>query len=588
MKDPFKKYKVRALFFGSFFSFMFLLLVVVTWVSYHSSIGQMTSNTSAYQEMLLDQTNQQLNIQMRAIEEIAVATSRDANLLAYLSNRGDFYSRYLTAADLTHELLNVAFSVPVIQSIQLYLEDPPSGFWQSPLRYEDFKTMNREPWYGLVKTTDFFWSGEHPITTYSGTEPVITFRRKVMDKSGDFRALLAINVKVSDIKNIVQGETPASKRVLFDSGGRVITSTGSPSAAEQDHIQGDLEAIMKDSLRHQGFKRVDDSFIVWSKPFNSDWLLIQVTPWSELTRGSLQMAWILFVIGLVAALAALAFTLALSRQFTKPLLSLVGGMSRYPVGGEAMPTDYENEFGLLFRGYASLTGRITDLYKSLEDQYRRQREAEIAALQAMINPHFLYNTLDQINWMAIAAGQERISRVLELTGKMFRIGLSNGESLILVRDELTHLECYLQIQQIRWGEGLTYELHVPEPLKDLYVPKLTLQPLVENAVIHGFNGRPSGRIEVSAADEADHIVWTVRDDGIGYDPSRGSPGQKIVGGYGLRNLRERLCAFFGDGFGTISLEGSATRGTTVTFRTPKLRERRSIGGGLLHVENRDH
>jgi len=206
----------------------------------------------------------------------------------------------------------------------------------------------------------------------------------------------------------------------------------------------------------------------------------------------------------------------------------------------------------------------------------------------MINPHFLYNTLDQINWMAIAAGQERISRVLELTGKMFRIGLSNGESLILVRDELTHLECYLQIQQIRWGEGLTYELHVPEPLKDLYVPKLTLQPLVENAVIHGFNGRPSGRIEVSAADEADHIVWTVRDDGIGYDPSRGSPGQKIVGGYGLRNLRERLCAFFGDGFGTISLEGSATRGTTVTFRTPKLRERRSIGGGLLHVENRDH
>ncbi|UUZ97384.1 histidine kinase [Paenibacillus sp. P25] len=91
--------------------------------------------------------------------------------------------------------------------------------------------------------------------------------------------------------------------------------------------------------------------------------------------------------------------------------------------------------------------------ESLQAQHKRQKEAEILALQAMINPHFLYNTLDQLNWMAIESGQEKISKMLSLVCKMFRIGLSNGETVILIPDEMTHVDCYLQIQKIRWGSG---------------------------------------------------------------------------------------------------------------------------------------
>ncbi len=136
-----------------------------------------------------------------------------------------------------------------------------------------------------------------------------------------------------------------------------------------------------------------------------------------------------------------------------------------------LPEDYRNEFGVLFSGYRKLIDRIQQLYVSLEDQYKRQRSAEIKALQAMINPHFLYNTLDQLNWMAIEAGQDRMSRILELMGTMFRIGLSNGESLITLREELLHTECYLKIQQLRWEEGLTVEIDVPEQLQHFFYPQ---------------------------------------------------------------------------------------------------------------------
>ncbi|WJH35924.1 sensor histidine kinase [Paenibacillus sp. CC-CFT747] len=221
--------------------------------------------------------------------------------------------------------------------------------------------------------------------------------------------------------------------------------------------------------------------------------------------------------GGTAGLLALGFTLVLSRRFTRPIRELLQLMSGYALNRsvQTYPTRYHNEFGSLFGGYRKLVERIEDLYASLELQYKAQREAEIRALQAMINPHFLYNTLDQLNWMAIEAGQDRISHVLELMGRMFRIGLSNGESFIPLEDELMHTECYLQIQQLKWGEGLHYSIDCPPELRALLVPKLTIQPFVENAVIHGFHGRRTGTVAIRVQEYPEGVRLTVTDDGRG-------------------------------------------------------------------------
>ncbi|UQZ86394.1 Sensor histidine kinase YehU [Paenibacillus konkukensis] len=246
-------------------------------------------------------------------------------------------------------------------------------------------------------------------------------------------------------------------------------------------------------------------------------------------------------------------------------------MNRVPGSASAshLPSDYTNEFGSLFNGYRRQMERIDELLQSLKAQHKRQREAEILALQAMINPHFLYNTLDQLNWLAIEAGQEKISRILSLMGKMFRIGLSNGETMIPIRDELVHVESYLQIQSIRWGDGLTYSIEADEALKELYIPRLTLQPFVENAIIHGFHGRRTGEIRIEAEREgnAPRIEFRIYDNGVGLRADWSEKKKRRTGGYGIRNVKERIAAYLGAPYG-VQLHNLDGQGTLVRIVLP--------------------
>jgi two-component system sensor histidine kinase YesM len=269
----------------------------------------------------------------------------------------------------------------------------------------------------------------------------------------------------------------------------------------------------------------------------------------------------------------LVLTLYLSRQFTKPIKTLVQAMTSYSLGGKKvnLPSDYQNEFGYLFAGYRKQNERIEELYVSLQRRYEQQRKAEIKALQANINPHFLYNMLDQLNWMAIEAGQNELSRILELMGQMFRIGLSNGDSFITVEKELEHITCYLEIQQLRWGEGLDYSIEVLPEVLELYIPKLTLQPFVENSIVHGFNTRLAGNVQIQISRQEERLQIVLLDDGIGLKQGAENPKKRHTGGYGLRNVKDRIAGYFGDGYG-VALTEREEGGTRAEILLPLLAE----------------
>ena len=172
--------------------------------------------------------------------------------------------------------------------------------------------------------------------------------------------------------------------------------------------------------------------------------------------------------------------------------------------------------------------------------------------------------------MAIAEGQEKMSRILELMGRMFRIGLSHGESFITIDEELTHVACYLEIQQIRWEDGLEYEVQASQEVRNLFIPKMTLQPFVENSIIHGFNARQSGRIQIKAEEAGGRVRMTIIDDGSGLAPeSKGSHRRK--GGYGIRNVRERFSAYFNENY-EIHVKDGEFEGVVVTIIFPRLEE----------------
>lgn len=295
---------------------------------------------------------------------------------------------------------------------------------------------------------------------------------------------------------------------------------------------------------------------------------------------------VLGLIAVISILILLVIHLLLNRVTTKPIFLLLRSMDRYPDVVIKPAYIYRNEYGKLFDGYNALIDRIRKLYRSLEEQHKKKRETEIKALQAMINPHFLYNTLDQLNWMAIKDGNTRMSQVLEMTGGLLRIGLSDGKPLIPLSQELKFIEYYIKIQQLRLGaKNIQYSISVPEKLEQLMVPKMTLQPFIENSIKHGFHGREHGTIQVTAQIETstNRLVLTIVDDGIGLKRAQ-LIGEKTKGGYGIENVRARLDAFFQADY-QMELQELEMGGTKVIIGIPVIQPDNDNEGGERNVQD---
>ncbi|MNI46497.1 Sensor histidine kinase YehU [compost metagenome] len=249
-----------------------------------------------------------------------------------------------------------------------------------------------------------------------------------------------------------------------------------------------------------------------------------------------------------------------------------------------------DEIGLLGRSFNSMLAQIARLLSLTELQARQKREAELRSLQAHIKPHFLYNTLDTIHWMARSKGAEDIAEVVQSLSKLFRLGLSKGSDLVPLSDELEHMVSYLKIQQVRYSSKLAYSIEVEPQLHELYVLKLLLQPIVENAIYHGIKERRGpGHISIEVVRQEGDLCLTVRDDGAGITAERlamlkerlaavgrntgeaaeiDKPLPGTAGsGYGILNVQARIRLTYGEPYG-LEIESERGAGTVVTVRHP--------------------
>ena len=216
--------------------------------------------------------------------------------------------------------------------------------------------------------------------------------------------------------------------------------------------------------------------------------------------------------------------------------------------------------------------------KQVRAEQRQLRKAEFELLQAQINPHFLYNTLDAIVWSAEAGNQKQVIQMVGSLSDFFRTSLNRGREIVTVREDLQHVCSYLEIQKIRYMDILEYEILVPEELNDYRIPKITLQPLVENALYHGIkNKRGGGKITLRGHEEKDFFTIEVEDNGIGMTEERllavrkglseKAPQESEL--YGLYNVNERIRLNFGDEYGIV-ISSEHEEGTVVEVRLPKI------------------
>lgn len=287
-------------------------------------------------------------------------------------------------------------------------------------------------------------------------------------------------------------------------------------------------------------------------------------------------------ISVAAIVLALFLTMKAAKSVTKPIQKLCRMTQQVAEGDFTVQTKESNtdEIAVLTRSFNDMTQEIGGLVEDIKQQQKNLRIAETKLLQAQINPHFLYNTLDAIVWLAEENRKDEVVSMVTALSDFFRTTLSKGRDFITVREERSHIESYLKIQQFRYQDIMSYEIDMEENMGEFMIPKLTLQPLVENALYHGLkNKRGGGMIKITGRLDGENMIFTVTDDGKGMtkevleklQESIGKEkGDKSIDGFGIGNVNRRIRYYYGERYG-VTLESVENDGTkaTVTMAAQK-------------------
>ncbi|ETT41871.1 signal transduction protein with a C-terminal ATPase domain [Paenibacillus sp. FSL H7-689] len=420
-------------------------------------------------------------------------------------------------------------------------------------------------------------------------DEIVSVARSITDEaSGRVRGVIMIDLKLRSVSQAARNVT------LGKSGYVMVTDAEGQSVYKPEHPL--IEHIPTDWFPsgESGTFTADTEggtllFMYQSSTFTG-WRTVGVFPTRDSISEVRQIQFYVVSFVFVVCLFGLSASLWFSRSIAQPIFRLMSYMRRAETGNlrPGRWSDRADEIGMLGNSYNRMLAQIRQLISLNELRERQKRDAEMRSLQEHIKPHFLYNTLDTIHWMARKEGAEDVSGMVGALSRLFRIGLSKGQDYIPLHSELEHMTSYLQIQQTRYRDRLQYTLNIPEELRDLFVLKLLLQPLIENAIYHGIKGRRGpGHIRVEARLEHNRLLLTVQDNGAGMSNERLAEMQQLLEAplasleasspgmtgksYGMLNVQARLRLSFGDEYG-IELESQEGEGTSVTIIHPLMRE----------------
>ncbi|MEK4528354.1 sensor histidine kinase [Paenibacillus sp. BGI2013] len=432
---------------------------------------------------------------------------------------------------------------------------------------------------------------ERNLTTHVRykNDEIVSVARSITDEaSGRVRGVIMIDLKLRSVSQAARNVT------LGKSGYVMVTDAEGQSVYKPEHPL--IEHIPTDWFPsgESGTFTADTEggtllFMYQSSTFTG-WRTVGVFPTRDSISEVRQIQFYVVSFVFVVCLFGLSASLWFSRSIAQPIFRLMSYMRRAETGNlrPGRWSDRADEIGMLGNSYNRMLAQIRQLISLNELRERQKRDAEMRSLQEHIKPHFLYNTLDTIHWMARKEGAEDVSGMVGALSRLFRIGLSKGQDYIPLHSEIEHMTSYLQIQQTRYRDRLQYTLNIPEELRDLLVLKLLLQPLIENAIYHGIKGRRGpGHIRVEARLEHNRLLLTIHDNGAGMSIERLAEMQQLLEAplasleasspgmtgksYGMLNVQARLRLSFGDEYGIV-LESQEGEGTSVTIIHPLMRE----------------
>lgn len=474
--------------------------------------------------------------------------------------------------DLTEYTNTLEFSMGDI-SIFYYIDDDFVVVHQNGLHYRPIKSIESEDWYEKLKENN----GRNTWFSFQKDEyfpenKTLSLARYITD-SNDYRNQIGVLVFSMDTSTLLRSFTKITEQqvmYLADENGTIIASSealeNNPKWGQESNSQSSMDAC-------EVWKNEQGKFLIRRCEIDDTGIyLVSLVPYEYM--GAIYKSFLFWVLGgyfLILLLAAFYISF-MSKRLTIPLKKLAESISTATVSGklECLEIDStEKEICTLVDAYNMLIQKIEILLKQQYSLGKEKQQAELMALQSQINPHFLYNTLEMVNWMAERNEKENVQTVIQKMSTFYRLVLSKGKDIVTIREELALCETYLTIQQMRFQGRIQYERDVDDEILDYLIPKITLQPFVENAILHGIIASIEGRgtLSINGWEEDGRIILAVMDDGAGMAEEDREKSNSKGSHYGMKNIGLRLSVYYQEDI-KIEVESTKGVGTCVSINIP--------------------
>ena len=576
---------IQSVIFATVAVLVLSAVVIVTGVSMKFTNTSIFENSSEYTHTIIQQMNQNIDSYIDYMENIAYLISSNEDVQDYLfdekiDNEGRYriLNQLQTILDSRSDIRNVGI---ISKNGRMLINDGSKSVNQD-------LDLNTQEWYAtaLEKPNGPILTSSHVQHIISGERPwVITLSRGIRDRSGsgEKEGVFFIDLNYSAISELCDQSTVGTKGYAFilDAKGNIVYHP------QQQQLYNELQteniSLIMDTDEDTVLTGTgnDGKLYSISRSEKTGWTVVDCTNVKELLSKSRQAQSVYVLTAIILVIVALLFSRFMARSITLPIQKLRDSMKKVQEGDFSVSdvvVDSKNEIGSLTKSFDVMTHRIHELMEQNVHEQEEKRKSELKALQSQINPHFLYNTLDSIIWMAEGKKNEEVVLMTASLARLLRQSISNEDEVVPIANEVEYARGYLTIQKMRYKDKLEFQIDVDSSI--LYIPliKLVLQPIIENAIYHGLKYKESkGLLIVKGFMKDGNAVLQVIDDGVGMDEETLAhiyDKHKVnyhSNGVGVYNVQKRLKLYYGEDYG-ITYTSELGKGTTATITIPGRQE----------------
>ena len=576
---------IQSVIFATVAVLVLSAVVIVTGVSMKFTNTSIFENSSEYTHTIIQQMNQNIDSYIDYMENIAYLISSNEDVQDYLfdekiDNEGRYriLNQFQTILDSRSDIRNVGI---ISKNGRMLINDGSKSVNQD-------LDLNTQEWYAtaLGKPNGPILTSSHVQHIISGERPwVITLSRGIRDwsGSGEKEGVFFIDLNYSAISGLCDQSTVGTKGYAFilDAKGNIVYHP------QQQQLYNELQteniSLIMDTDEDTVLTGTgnDGKLYSISRSEKTGWTVVDCTNVKELLSKSRQAQSVYVLTAIILVIVALLFSRFMARSITLPIQKLRDSMKKVQEGDFSVSdvvVDSKNEIGSLTKSFDVMTHRIHELMEQNVHEQEEKRKSELKALQSQINPHFLYNTLDSIIWMAEGKKNEEVVLMTASLARLLRQSISNEDEVVPIANEVEYARGYLTIQKMRYKDKLEFQIEVDSSI--LYIPliKLVLQPIIENAIYHGLKYKESkGLLIVKGFMKDGNAVLQVIDDGVGMDEETLAhiyDKHKVnyhSNGVGVYNVQKRLKLYYGEDYG-ITYTSELGKGTTATITIPGRQE----------------